>query len=251
MAEVLAEAAAARESLRLVDDAEADLRRLHDELRAMQDAFTRSASELTTARRRAAQQLADTVSSQLPALGLPDGRFLVALPPRDEPGPTGNEEVEFRVALNAGHDARPLSRVASGGELSRVMLALASTQAAQESVPTLVFDEIDAGIGGRVGQQVGDALRLLAARHQVFAISHLPQLASRAHHHIVVEKGTEDGVTSSDVRVVTGDERALEVARMLGGDPFSSVSIAHAEELLHGTPGTVARTATPRTARKR
>ncbi|MBC7564079.1 MAG: DNA repair protein RecN [Gemmatimonadaceae bacterium] len=251
MAEVLAEAAAARESLRLVDDNEADLQRLHDELRAMLDAFARSASELTTARRRAAQQLADTVSSQLPALGLPDGRFLVVLPPRDEPGPTGNEEVEFRVALNAGHDARPLSRVASGGELSRVMLALASTQAAQESVPTLVFDEIDAGIGGRVGQQVGDALRSLAARHQVFAITHLPQLASRAHHHIVVEKGTEDGVTSTDVRVVTGDERALEVARMLGGDPFSSVSIAHAEELLRGTPGTVARTATSRTARKR
>ena len=118
-------------------------------------------------------------------------------------------------------------------------------------MPTLVFDEIDAGIGGRVGQQVGDALRSLAARHQVFAISHLPQLASRAHHHIVVEKGTEDGVTSTDVRVVTGDERALEVARMLGGDPFSSVSIAHAEELLRGTSDTVARIATPRTARKR
>jgi len=251
MHEVLAEAAAARESLRLVDDAEADLRRLHDELRLVQEAFARSASELTAARRRAAQQLSETVSSQLPALGLPEGRFLVALPPRDEPGPTGNEEVEFRVALNAGHDARPLSRVASGGELSRVMLALASTQAAQESVPTLVFDEIDAGIGGRVGQQVGDALRALAARHQVFAITHLPQLASRAHHHIVVEKGTEDGVTSTDVRVVTGDERALEVARMLGGDPTSSVSIAHAEELLRVTGSGVARAATPRAARKR
>ena len=251
MDEVLAEAAAARTSLRLVEDAEADLRRLHDELREMQDAFARSASELTAARRRAAQQLAETVSSQLPALGLPEGRFLVALPPRDEPGPTGNEEVEFRIALNAGHDARPLSRVASGGELSRVMLALASTQAAQESVPTLVFDEIDAGIGGRVGQQVGDALRSLAARHQVFAITHLPQLASRAHHHIVVEKGTEDGVTSTDVRVVTGDERALEVARMLGGDPSSSVSVAHAEELLRVSGSGGARATTPRTTRKR
>jgi len=251
MDEVLAEAAAARTSLRLVEDAEAHLRRLHDELREMQDAFARSASELTAARRRAAQQLAETVSSQLPALGLPEGRFLVALPPRDEPGPTGNEEVEFRIALNAGHDARPLSRVASGGELSRVMLALASTQAAQESVPTLVFDEIDAGIGGRVGQQVGDALRSLAARHQVFAITHLPQLASRAHHHIVVEKGTEDGVTSTDVRVVTGDERALEVARMLGGDPSSSVSVAHAEELLRVSGSGGARATTPRTTRKR
>jgi DNA repair protein RecN (Recombination protein N) len=101
-------------------------------------------------------------------------------------------------------------------------------------VPTLVFDEIDSGIGGRVGQQVGDALRALAAEHQVFAITHLPQLASRAHHHIVVEKGTSDGVTSADVRVVTGEERALEVTRMLGGDPASSVGVAHAEELLRG-----------------
>ena len=250
LADVLSKAAGAREELRLVDDAEHDLRQLHDELRGAQDAFNQAASELTTARRRTAEQLAATVSAQLPALGLDGGRFLVVLPPRDEAGPTGNEDVEFRVALNAGYDARPLARVASGGELSRVMLALASTQAAQESVPTLVFDEIDAGIGGRVGQQVGDALRALAAEHQVFAITHLPQLASRAHHHIVVEKGTSDGVTSADVRVVTGDERAVEVTRMLGGDPASSVGVAHAEELLRGGVSPVPQPG-PRAMRKR
>jgi DNA repair protein RecN (Recombination protein N) len=234
LTDVVAQAASARDELRLVDDAEHDLRRLHEALRSAQDSFADAASELTAARRGTAQQLATTVSAQLPALGLDGGKFLVALPPRDEPGPHGSEDVEFRVALNAGHEARPLARVASGGELSRVMLALASTQAAQERVPTLVFDEIDSGIGGRVGQQVGDALRALAAEHQVFAITHLPQLASRAHHHIVVEKGTSDGVTSADVRVVTGEERALEVTRMLGGDPASSVGVAHAEELLRG-----------------
>ncbi len=250
LAEVLAEASAAREALRLVDDAEADLRRLHDDLHAAQERFGHAAAELTKARRKSAELLAATVSAQLPALGLPEGRFIVALPPRDEPGPTGNEEVEFRVALNAGHEARPLSRVASGGELSRVMLALASTQAAQGTVPTLVFDEIDAGIGGRVGQQVGDALRALASRHQVFAITHLPQLASRAHHHIVVEKGTADGVTSTDVRVVTGDERASEVARMLGGDPSSTVGVAHAEELLRGHAPPVSKSPA-RTTRRR
>jgi DNA repair protein RecN (Recombination protein N) len=247
--ETLAQAAAARESLRLVDDAEQDLRRLHDALAAAQESFSGAATELTTVRRRAAQTLAEAVTLQLPALGLPDGRFHVALTPRDEPGPHGYEDVEFRVALNAGTEVRPLARVASGGELSRVMLALASTQAAQGTVPTLVFDEIDAGIGGRVGQQVGDALRGLANRHQVFAITHLPQLASRAHHHIVVEKGTADGVTSTDVRVVTGADRASEVARMLGGDPFSDVSIAHALELL-GTAAAPAR-ATPRAAKRR
>jgi DNA repair protein RecN (Recombination protein N) len=251
IADVLAAERSAREELRLVDDAEEDLRRLHDVLREAQDAFASAASELTAARRRTAQALADSVSSQLPALGLPEGKFQIALPPRDEPGLTGNEDVEFRVTLNAGHDARPLSRVASGGELSRVMLALASTQAAQESVPTLVFDEIDAGIGGRVGQQVGDALRALANRHQVFAITHLAQLAARAHHQIVVEKGTSDGVTSTDVRVVNGAERTSEIARMLGGDPSSSVSLAHADELLRGgaTPAPVR--ATPKTTKRR
>jgi len=244
--DVLAEAADARDALRLVDDAEHDLRLLHERLASAQTTFADAASQLTIARRRAAQQLADAVTQQLPALGLPEGKFSVSLPPRDEPGPNGQEEVEFRVALNAGHDARPLSRVASGGELSRVMLALASTQAAHDRVPTLVFDEIDAGIGGRVGQQVGDALRALAAQHQVFAITHLPQLAARAHHHIVVEKGTADGVTSTDVRVVSGDVRTVEVARMLGGDPLSAVSMAHAGELLlGGAAGSSAQRVTP------
>ncbi|MES3032891.1 MAG: DNA repair protein RecN [Gemmatimonadota bacterium] len=233
-ADVLAQADSAREELRLVDDADAGLRQLQATLRTAEESYTVNAAALTAARTRTADQLAQTVSLQLPALGLPDGRFFVSLLARDEPGPAGNEDVEFRVALNAGHDARPLARVASGGELSRVMLALASTQAAQGRVPTLVFDEIDAGIGGRVGQQVGAALRALASRHQVFAITHLAQLASRAHHHIVVEKGTADGVTSTDVRVVSGEARAQEVARMLGGDPTSAVSIAHAEELLRG-----------------
>ena len=101
-----------------------------------------------------------------------------------------------------------------------------------------------------MGQQVGDALRALAAEHQVFAITHLPQLASRAHHHIVVEKGTSDGVTSADVRVVTGDERAVEVTRMLGGDPASSVGVAHAEELLRGGVSPVPQPG-PRAMRKR
>ena len=249
LTDVFAQATTARDALRLVDDAEVDLQRLQDGLRDAQTSFSHAAAELTKARRRSAQTLAETVSARLPALGLPEGHFLVALPPRDEPGPNGNEDVEFRVTLNAGHDARPLARVASGGELSRVMLALASTQAAQGSVPTLVFDEIDAGIGGRVGQQVGDALRELAGRHQVFAITHLPQLAARAHHHIVVEKGTADGVTSADVRVVSGDERTSEVARMLGGDPSSAVGMAHASELLRGDVAPLAK-ATTRAAKR-
>ena len=134
--------------------------------------------------------------------------------------------------FNVGHEARLLARVASGGELSRVTLALKTILARLDRVPTLVFDEVDAGIGGRVGLQVGETLRRVAAYHQVFAISHLPQIAARAHHHIVVAKGARGGVTAADVTVVSGDERVAEVARMLGGDPESDTSRAHARELL-------------------
>lgn len=232
--DVLRSAESAQAELRLVDDAEDDLRRLQVTLDEATHEFTTACTQLTAARRGAAQRLAADVAAQLPQLGLADGRFVVALPPRDEPGTTGAEDVEFRVAMNAGHEPRPLARVASGGELSRVMLALARTQATQDAVPTLVFDEVDAGIGGRVGHRVGEALRALAAQHQVFAITHLAQLAARAHHHIVVEKGTTDGVTSSDVRAVAGEARVAEVARMLGGDAESATGRAHARELLDG-----------------
>ena len=168
----------------------------------------------------------------LPDLGMPDGHFSVKLTPCAEIGAHGAEDVEFRVSLNVGHEERALSRVASGGELSRVMLALKTILARLDHVPTLVFDEVDAGIGGRVGLMVGETMRRVAANHQVFAITHLPQIAARAHHHILVAKGARGGVTTADVTVLTGQARVTEIARMLGGDPESDVSRAHARELL-------------------
>jgi DNA repair protein RecN (Recombination protein N) len=160
------------------------------------------------------------------------GRFTVMLIGKDPPDANGAEDVEFRIALNVGHDARPLARVASGGELSRVMLTLKTILARADQVPTLVFDEVDSGIGGKVGLQVGDTLRRVADNHQVFAISHLPQIAARAHNHIVVAKAARGGVTTADVTVLTGANRVQEIARMLGGDPESKVSREHARELL-------------------
>ena len=165
-------------------------------------------------------------------LGMPDGRFDVRLTSRPEVGPTGAEDVEFLVALNVGHEARPLARVASGGELSRVMLALKTILARLDHVATLVFDEVDAGIGGRVGLQVGETMRRVASHHQVLAITHLAQIAARAHHHIVVTKGARSGVTTADTHVVAGDDRVEEISRMLGGDTESQLSRAHARELL-------------------
>ena len=222
----------ARAELDLIDTAQFDLANL---IAREADARSRLATEalkLSEVRSAAGRKLATAVDRLLPDLGMPDGRFTAALLNRDEPSAEGGEDVEFRVTLNVGHEERPLARVASGGELSRVMLALKTILARVDHVPTLIFDEVDAGIGGRVGLQVGDTLRRVAKEHQVFAISHLPQIAARAHHHIVVAKGARSGVTTADITVLDRTTRVAEIARMLGGDPESKISRAHAKELL-------------------
>lgn len=232
VAAVLEAGREAKTELDLLDSATLDLRTLEQQVESTHAEYRRQAAALTAARTKAAKALAKAVEAQLPDLGMPDGRFLVQLLPRDEPTASGQEEIAFQVALNVGHEARPLARVASGGELARVMLALKTILARLDRVPTLIFDEVDAGIGGRTGLMVGDAMRAVAAHHQVFAITHLPQIAARAHHHIVVAKGARGGVTTSDVSVVTDEARVDEIARMLGGDAESATSREHARELL-------------------
>jgi DNA repair protein RecN (Recombination protein N) len=222
----------ARSELDLVDSGSLDIRQLEQRHAEAQHTLAAAALELTALRRDAAARLAAEVDAVLPELGMPDGRLDVNMRARAEIGAVGAEDIELRVALNRGHESRPLARVASGGELSRVMLALKTILARLDRVPTLVFDEVDAGIGGKIGLQVGDTMRRVAKHHQVLAITHLPQIAARAHHHIVVEKGARGGITSADTRVVEGDARVIEVARLLGGDPESDVSLAHARELL-------------------
>jgi len=230
--DVIAGGTSARAELDLIDTAQFDLANLNAREADARRRLIAGAEKLSELRLSAARKLAKAVDALLPSLGMPDGRFSVNLTARDEPTSDGAEDVEFRVALNVGHEDRPLARVASGGELSRVMLALKTILARVDQVPTLIFDEVDAGIGGRVGLQVGDTLRRVAKEHQVFAISHLPQIAARAHHHIVVAKGAKGGVTTADITVLEGSSRVHEIARMLGGDPESKVSRAHAKELL-------------------
>ena len=232
LAEVIETGAKARAELDLVDSADLDLRGLEAREHEAEATLREAAAELTKTRAGAASRLGHAVDEVLPSLGMSDGHFVAVLVPLADIGSCGAEGVEFRVALNVGHDARPLSRVASGGELSRVMLALKTILARLDQVPTLIFDEVDAGIGGKVGLQVGDTMRRVAAHHQVFAITHLPQIAARAHHHILVAKGARGGVTTADVAVLVGEQRVTEIARMLGGDPESEISRAHATELL-------------------
>lgn len=226
-----------RAELDLVDSAAFDLAQLQSREKEAVAALSDAARQLSSLRSSGSRKLSKAVDQILPDLGMNGGRFTAALEPKESIDENGAENVEFRVALNLGHHARPLARVASGGELSRVMLALKTILARADAVPTLVFDEVDAGIGGKVGLQVGDTLRKVADHHQVFAISHLPQIAARAHNHIVVAKAAKGGVTTADVTVLEGTTRVVEIARMLGGDPDSKVSRAHASELLKSAAG--------------
>ena len=254
LADVIEAGRAARAELDLVDSADLDIRSIEERERVAAATLAERASALSAVRAQAADRLGRAVDEVLPDLGMPDGHFHAALVPLRDVGPDGAEAVEFRVSLNVGHEERPLARVASGGELSRVMLALKTILARLDRVPTLIFDEVDAGIGGRVGLQVGETMRRVATYHQVFAITHLPQIAARAHHHILVSKGARGGVTTADVAVLENDARVAEIARMLGGDPESDVSRAHARELLENAATLGADAAKPapatRTARR-
>ena len=213
---VLATRDAARAELELLDTAALDLRTFATRIVAATSALTQIAAALTLRRQQAGEQLAREVSRLLPRLGLAGGELSVALDPLESVGPSGAEQVTLMIRLNRGMAAQSLARVASGGELSRLMLALKVVLARHDAVPTLVFDEIDQGIGGEVGARVGEALSQIAAGHQVLVITHLPQIAARADHHLRVAKATRSGIATSDVTTLHGEDRVLELARMLG-----------------------------------
>jgi len=164
------------------------------------------------------------------------GRFEVTLQPQESPQAFGLEAAEFLVAGHAGSTPRPLGRVASGGELSRIALAIAVTTCqlttGESAAATLIFDEIDAGVGGAVAETVGRMMKQLGRERQVLAVTHLPQVAACADHHFVVSKRTERDATHSEVAPVTGEARVAEIARMLGGERLSGTSVAHAQEML-------------------
>jgi DNA repair protein RecN (Recombination protein N) len=167
------------------------------------------------------------------------GRFEIALEPNegDRPDPAGAERVEFLVAANAGQPPRPLRKVASGGELSRISLAIEVAALGVDAVPTMVFDEVDSGIGGAVADIVGKKLRALGAQRQVLCVTHLPQVAAQGHAHYRVSKAPVDGMTQSAVEVLTARQREEELARMLGGVEVSKEAHAAAKRLLADVAG--------------
>lgn len=219
------------DELDLLHTADVDLRRLRTALARAEEWVGEAARTLSALRARGASRLTRAVNDLLPGLGFVDGEFVVVLTPRDQPTCDGAESVSFLVRLNAGHELQPLHRVASGGEVSRLMLAIKVALAAHDEVPTLIFDEIDQGIGGEIAVRVAHALADVSRRHQVLVITHLPPIAARADRHLVVVKGVVKGVASSQVRVVEGEERVTEMARMLG-DARGATARGHARTLL-------------------
>lgn len=205
-----------------------------DELDARVDALAAELSgisaELSALRRKAAPDFAKAVEAELADLAMDKTRFEVSIEPAD-PGPKGADAVEFLISPNPGEPVKPLARIASGGELSRIMLALKSV-AKRAEVPTLVFDEIDTGIGGRTAQVLGEKLSSLARKCQVMCVTHLAQVASRAGHHMSVDKVVEGGRSYVRLKTLDGEERVGELARMLGGDEGSSIAAQHAREML-------------------
>ncbi len=194
-------------------------------------AYQQEAGQLSVQRQQAAKKLARTITAEMQTLSLKGGQFAIALTP-GEAAAHGLEQVEFLVAGHAGVEPRPLNKVASGGELSRISLALQVTTASLGSVPCMIFDEVDVGIGGGVAEVVGRLLNQLGQQRQVLVITHLAQVASQAQQHLQVSKSEHKGSTLSHIRQLSADERVEEVARMLGGLQITETTREHAREML-------------------
>jgi DNA repair protein RecN (Recombination protein N) len=222
---------AEREALR---DAGGDAERLQAARDAAALAWRTAARTLADARTAAACTLGEAVTLLMAELGMAGGRMQVELTPNvaTEPSASGTEQVEFLVSANPGQPPRALRKVASGGELSRISLAIEVAALGMDAVPTMVFDEVDSGIGGAVAEVVGRKLRVLGAERQVLCVTHLPQVAAQAHHHVRVSKDTDGTTTRSAVRVLDQATRVDELARMLGGIEITGATRANAKQML-------------------
>ncbi len=219
------------ESLNADDEA---VERLGEELAAYARHYQEKAAELSALRQQAASRLAEAAQAEMQTLGMPGGRFSIQLQAgnAEELQPHGLEQVEFLVSANPGQPLKPLAKVASGGELSRISLAIQVITAQTSRVPTLVFDEVDVGIGGPTAEVVGQLLRRLGERGQVLTVTHLPQVAAQGHQHLFVHKARGKGSTQTAVTGLAPEGRVEEIARMLGGVDLTEESLAHARKMV-------------------
>ena len=212
-------------------EAAADIEALREQVRLAEAAYRQPARELSAQRQQAAAKLAEETTEHMQQLSMRGARFHIELIPCEAQA-YGLEQVQFQVAANQGSPLRPLNKVASGGELARISLALQVTASQYTQIPTLIFDEVDSGIGGGVAETVGRALRTLGRQHQVLAVTHLPQVAACGAQHWQVSKHSGGGQTVSTIRELEGSARVEEIARMLGGETLTDTTRRHAAEML-------------------
>ncbi len=240
VAEVLDWAESGSRRLLELDSTDSTIADLEGERAELRAKLGQAATALSASRTRAAAVLAQEVTGELALLAMPSARLEIVVRQHDGEGPDqrfgphGVDEVEFLLAANVGAEPRPLTKGASGGELSRVMLALEVSLAATSPVPVFVFDEVDAGVGGRAAIEVGRRLAQLARSAQVLVVTHLPQVAAAADRHVVVEKASDGSVTTSGLTVLDDEARVRELSRMLAGVEESEAALQHAQELLDG-----------------
>ncbi len=219
--------------LEQLQSGDAQIETLEQALHEHETAFRRDADALSTARAKTAKKLSKHINEKLGQLAMQHARFEVALAPLSgEPSASGNEQVQFLISTTPGQPAKPLAKIASGGELSRISLAIQVVTAQTSTIPTLIFDEVDVGIGGTTGDVVGLLLRELSEQGQVLCVTHLAQVASKAHHHLRVEKTISKKSVLSSLQVLDQEDKVLEIARMMGGAIDSEQSLAHAREML-------------------
>jgi DNA repair protein RecN (Recombination protein N) len=217
-----------------VEDYDLNLDKLKDGIARERDEFLKLAKDVSRKRKDTAEKLSQSVTAGMQELGMPGGRFEITLDalPEGELSPHGLERVEFLVSANPGQPVKPLNKVASGGELSRISLAIQVVTSAHGRVPTLIFDEVDVGVGGRVAEIVGRELRALGEKCQALCITHLAQVAAQGQHHVQVAKRADGGATHIAAHPLSGEERVAEIARMIGGVEISNKTLAHAEDML-------------------
>jgi DNA repair protein RecN (Recombination protein N) len=223
-----------RTELETLEQADTLLAGLEEERTRLLSDYRAHAKQLSGQRTRTADQLSAAVTDAMQTLGMKGGRFRIDVrhQPEAPPSPNGTDQVEFLVSANPGQPLQPLTRVASGGELSRISLAIQVIAARAVTIPTLIFDEVDSGVGGAVAETVGVQLRQLGRERQVLCVTHLPQVAAQADHHLQVTKLTGEETTRARIRELNDQERVEEIARMLGGRRITASTRAHAREML-------------------
>ena len=217
-----------------IGHADERLEELRSEYKTLQQTYQNAAEALSSSRSNAAIKLNNAITSAMQTLGMSGGQFIIEITPlnTDKYAAHGIDRVTFTVTANSGQACKALSRVASGGELARISLAIQMIAAAQTRIPTLIFDEVDSGVGGGIAEIVGQHLRILGNSNQAICITHLPQVASQAHNHMLVHKQSDNEQTRTSVETLDRQQRIDEIARMLSGVDITQQSLAHAEEMI-------------------